>query len=132
MDRPRRPLPVDGGPIPLVDVSRFRRKVLDLPYARTSAAQKLDLYLPDLGDGPFPVLLYVHGGAFAMCDKREIPLEPFLGGLTRGYAVVSVNCRLSGEAILPAALQDLKAAVRWLRANSRKFHLDGPRIAACR
>ena len=122
---------MDGGPIPLVDVSRFRRKVLDLPYARTSAAQKLDLYLPDLGDGPFPVLLYVHGGAFAMCDKREIPLEPFLGGLTRGYAVVSVNCRLSGEAILPAALQDLKAAVRWLRANSRKFHLDGARIAAC-
>lgn len=122
---------MDGRPIPLVDVSRFRRKWLDLPYAHTSAAQKLDLYLPDSGDGPFPVLLYIHGGAFALCDKREIPLEPFLGGLPRGYAVASVNYRLSGEAVFPAALHDLKAALRWLRANGREYHLDGSRIGAC-
>ena len=54
-----------------------------------------------------------------------------LKGLERGYAVVSVNYRLSGEAIFPAGLQDIKASIRWLRANSEKYHLDGNRIAAC-
>jgi acetyl esterase/lipase len=124
-------MPPDGGPIPLADISPIRRKWLDRPYAHTSAAQKLDVYLPATGDGPFPVMLHIHGGAFAMGDKRDIPLEPFLGGLTRGYAVVSVNYRLSGEAIFPAGLQDLKASVRWLRANCGEYLLDPDRIAAC-
>jgi acetyl esterase/lipase len=124
------PMPPQG-PIPLVDVSRFRRKWLDLPYADASEAQRLDLYLPDAGEGPFPVVLHIHGGAFAMCDKREIQVEPYLRGLRRGYAVASANYRLSGEALFPAGLQDLKAAVRWLRANGARHHVDGSRIAAC-
>jgi acetyl esterase/lipase len=124
-------MPPFGGPIPLADISRIRRKWLDLPYARSSPAQKLDIYLPANGDGPFPVVLHIHGGAFATGDKRDIPLEPFLGGLKRGYAVVSVNYRLSGEAIFPAGLQDLKASVRWLRANCDEYLLDPDRIAAC-
>jgi acetyl esterase/lipase len=117
--------------MPLADISRVRRKWLDLPYAQTSAAQKLDIYLPDIGDGPFPVVFHIHGGAFAVGDKRGLPLEPFLGGLTRGYAVVSVNYRLSGEAVFPAAVQDLKASLRWLRANCGQYRLDPGRIAAC-
>ena len=60
-----------------------------------------------------------------------MPLEPYLTGLRRGYAVVSVNYRLSGEAVFPAAVQDLKAAIRWLRANGREYRLDPMRIAAC-
>jgi len=117
--------------IPEADVSHIRRKWLDRPYASVSQAQKLDIYLPAEGDGPFPVVLHIHGGAFAMGDKRDIHINPFLHGLKRGYAVVSVNYRLSGEAIFPAGLQDIKAAIRWLRANSAKYHLDGNRIAAC-
>jgi len=117
--------------IPQADVSHIRRKWLDVPYASVSQAQKLDIYLPDEGDGPFPVILYLHGGAFAIGDKRDIHLIPFLQGLKRGYAVVSVNYRLSGEATFPAGLQDIKAAIRWLRANSEKYQLDGNRIAAC-
>ena len=42
-----------------------------------------------------------------------------------------MNYRLSGEAIFPAGLQDLKASIRWLRANQDAYHLDGNRIAAC-
>jgi acetyl esterase/lipase len=116
--------------IPPADVTHIRRKWLDIPYANLSAAQKLDLYLPDEGDGPFPVLIHVHGGAFAIGDKRDIHLTPFLRGLARGYAVASVNYRLSGESIFPAGLQDIKAAIRWLRANRARYHLDGERIAA--
>jgi len=128
---PGRGMQPPPGPMPQVDVSSIRRKWLDLPYASTSPAQKLDIFLPDEGDGPFPVLLYIHGGAFASGDKRDLPLEPFLRGLSRGYAVVAVNYRLSGEAIFPAGLQDLKASIRWLRAHSADYHLDPERIAAC-
>ncbi|MBN1451526.1 MAG: alpha/beta hydrolase [Anaerolineales bacterium] len=116
---------------PLADVSHVRRKWLDLPYASLSPTQKLDIYLPDEGDGPFPVILYIHGGGFASEDKRRIHLLPFLKGVERGYAVVGVDYRLSGEAIFPAGIQDVKAAIRWLRANSQQYHLDGNRIAAC-
>jgi acetyl esterase/lipase len=117
--------------IPKADVSHIQRKWLDLPYASLSPAQKLDIYLPDVGDGPFPIVLHIHGGGFAIGDKRDIHVLAFLRGLERGYAVVSVNYRLSGEAIFPAGLQDIKAAIRWLRANSEQYHLDGNRIAAC-
>ena len=116
---------------PIADVSHIRRKWLDLPYASLSPAQKLDIYLPDEGDGPFPILLYIHGGGFAFEDKRRIHLLPFLKGIERGYAVVGVDYRLSGEALFPAGIQDVKAAIRWLRANSKQYQLDGSKIAAC-
>ena len=116
--------------IPKADVSNIHRKWLDLPYANLSPVQKLDIYLPGEGDGPFPIILHIHGGGFAIGDKRDIHVLPFLKGLERGYAVVSVNYRLSGEAIFPAGLQDIKAAIRWLRANSEHYHIDGNRIAA--
>jgi acetyl esterase/lipase len=117
-------------PVPPADVSHISRKWLDLPYANLSPAQMLDIYLPDEGDGSFPVVLYIHGGAFALGDKRNIEVLPYLTGLARGYAVVSVNYRMSGEAIFPAGLQDVKTAIRWVRANSTKYHFDGNRIAA--
>lgn len=117
--------------IPQADVSYIGRKWLDLPYANISTAQKLDIYLPDEGDGLFPVILDIHGGGFAIGDKRDIHLTSWLAGLKRGYAVVSVNYRLSSEAVFPAGLQDLKASIRWLRANQEYYHLDGNRIAAC-
>jgi len=117
--------------IPQADISHVWRKWLDLPYANISTAQKLDIYLPDEGEGLFPVILVIHGGGFAIGDKRDIHLTSWLAGLKRGYAVVSVNYRLSGEAVFPAGLQDLKASIRWLRANHEYYHLDGNRIAAC-
>jgi len=116
--------------LPKVDVSHIRRKWLDIAYAHTSQAQKLDLYLPDEGDGPFPVIVNIHGGGFEIGDKRDIHLMSMLRGLERGYAVASANYRLSGEAIFPAGLQDVKAAIRWLRTNSEQYQLDGARIVA--
>jgi acetyl esterase/lipase len=107
------------------------RMWVDVQYAPTSPAQRLDIYLPAEGDGPFPVIFHIHGGAFAFGDKRDQQVTPFLKGLARGYAVISLNYRLSGEALFPAGLQDIKAALRWVRANAGKYHLDGGRIAAC-
>ena len=114
--------------IPLADVSHIRRKWLDVVYADLSPSQKLDIYLPDEGEGPFPVILYLHGGAFSIGDKRDIYVLNILKSIKRGYALVSVNYRLSGEAIFPAGIQDVKAAIRWVRANCEKYQLDGNRI----
>lgn len=101
--------------------------VQDVAYASLSPTQKLDLYLPE-GDGPFPLIINVHGGGFMMGDKSN-PAEADTF-LANGYAVASVDYRLSGEALAPAQIQDLKAAVRWLRANAQTYNLDPERFAA--
>lgn len=115
---------------PAADTSYIKRKFLDIPYAITSPAQKLDIYLPDEGVGPFPVIMSLHGGAFMGCDKADIQVMPMLEGLNRGYAVVAINYRLSWEAKFPALVQDGKAAVRWIRANAPHYHFDPDKLAA--
>ena len=113
-----------------IDVSNIKNKFLDIPYATLSEAQKLDIYLPDEGEGPFPVIIHIHGGAFLAGDKRGLQFWPMLKGIQRGYAVISVNYRLNGEAIWPAQIHDCKAAVRWIRANAAKYNLNPEKIAA--
>jgi acetyl esterase/lipase len=103
---------------------------LDIPYAPLSPSQKLDIYLPNEGDGPFPVIVAIHGGAFMGCDKADMQVLPMLEGLKRGYAVVSINYRMSGEAKFPALVQDAKVAVRWVRANAKQYELDPQKIVA--
>ena len=99
----------------------------DVTYASASPTQKLDVYLP-AGDGPFPVVIDVHGGGFMMGDKSNPAGTDEL--LANGYAVASVDYRLSGEAKAPAQIQDIKAAVRFLRANAGEYKLDSQRFAA--
>jgi len=94
----------------------------DIAYAKMSKAETLDLFLPK-GTGPFPLVINIHGGAFLMGDKKmlDAPLAKEL--LKNGIAVATINYRLSGEAPFPAALEDAKAAVRFLRANAETFRL---------
>ncbi|MCX9157874.1 alpha/beta hydrolase [Niveibacterium sp. 24ML] len=101
----------------------------NLAYAGSSAAQKLDLHVP-AGTGPFPLVINIHGGAFMMGDKGmlDTPVKDAL--LAAGYAVATINYRLSGEAIFPAAVLDAKAAVRFLRASATTYRLDPARFAA--
>jgi acetyl esterase/lipase len=116
--------------IPTVDVGPIKRKFLDIPYASQSPNQKLDIYLPSDGDGPFPTIVFIHGGAFVLGEKRDAQLLQALEGINRGYAVVSVEHRLAFEAQYPYGLFDVKAAIRFLRANAPKFLLDGDRFAS--
>ncbi len=82
---------------------------------------KLDLYVPK-GDGPFPLVIWVHGGAWQAGSKDgNNPALPLLG---KGYAVAAINYRLSQHAKFPAQIEDCKAAVRFLRANAKKYRLD--------
>jgi len=116
--------------LPPANTSYIKRKFLDLHYAYLSPAEVLDIYLPEVGDPPYPVILQIHGGAFMGGDKSDLQVMPALKGLERGYAVVAVNYRLSLEAKFPALVLDVKAAVRWVRANARRYQLDPGRIAA--
>jgi acetyl esterase/lipase len=113
-----------------VNTDQIKQKWLDISYSTESQSQKLDVYLPDEGDGPFPVILSIHGGAFRAGDKGDSQVMPMLEGVKKGYAVVSVNYRLSQEAIFPAQIYDIKAAVRWIRANAKEYKFNPDKIAA--
>lgn len=109
------------------DPSPIRRKFLDVPYG-TLPEQKVDLYLPDEGDGPFPLIIYVHGGGWTMGSKREGALPCIIDAIEFGYAVMSVDYRLAPGVSFPEFLFDVKTAVRWARANAAEYKLDPDRF----
>ena len=111
------------------DIQSIEQKWLDVSYANASSAQKLDIYLPNEEEKIYPVIISIHGGAFMSGDKADNQVLPMLKGLERGYAVVSINYRLSGEAKFPAQIFDVKAAIRWVKANATKYDLDPDKIA---
>jgi acetyl esterase/lipase len=84
---------------------------------------------PIASQGPFPVIVQIHGGAFKSGDKADGQVNASLEGVKRGYAIVSINYRLSGEAIFPAQIQDVKAAIRFIRANAKQYNLNPNKIA---
>ena len=108
-------------------------KLANLVYGQAGGHDlKLDLYLPTTpvskGKG-WPVVLYLHSGGWRVGSKEE-------GGMyaklftDRGIALASADYRLSNEAIWPAQILDSKTAVRWTRANARRYGLDPARIGA--
>lgn len=123
----------------------------DIAYANTSPAEKLDLYLPPPAAQPAPLVVWVHGGGWRTGSKSAIaqgydpsappPPEPTRCGVItqvqtpdvpglngNGYAVAAVDYRLDQDPV--AAVKDAKAAVRFLRANATKYHLDPEKFAA--
>ena len=104
---------------------------LDLPYAGTqNPKQRLDLYLPKKrkNDGPLPVVAFVHGGGWRNGDKAggRGRVLSYVG--SGEFAGVSIGYRLSSEAKWPAQIHDCKAAIRWLKANAKNYHLAPDRI----
>lgn len=120
-------LPPEWQP-PMADISWVKRQYLDIPYGTQSKNQCLDLYLPETGNGPFPLLVHIHGGGFAFGDKRDDHLNAYLKALHRGMAVASVEYRLSGEAIFPAAVLDCREAIRYLRSHAEEYAINPQQI----
>ena len=87
--------------------------------------QKLDLYLPKQSDKPLPIIVWVHGGGWQAGSKENNPLLAYAG---KGYAVASINYRLSQHAVFPAQIEDCKTAIRWLRAHAKTYNLDPHKI----
>ncbi len=88
---------------------------------------KLDIYWHKALEGPVPLIVWIHGGAWRQGSKENPRVLPML---SEGYAVASIQYRLSQEAIFPAQIHDCKAAIRWLRANALRYGYDPDRIGA--
>ncbi len=102
------------------------RVLRDLQYVDGGHERnRLDLYLPENADGRLPLVVWIHGGAWLAGSKEGCPAVPLTA---QGYAVASINYRLSQHAVFPAQIEDCKAAIRWLRASAAKYHLDQDRI----
>lgn len=110
-----------------VNTGHIKNKWLNIPYSFISEAQKLDIYIPDTNK-IHPVIIFIHGGAFMGGDKADFQLNPALEGLKKGYAIVSINYRLSQESTFPAQIHDVKAAIRWVKANASKYHFNASKI----
>lgn len=95
----------------------------NIPYVTNGhPKQVLDLYLPTQNsDKPLPLVIWIHGGAWMAGDKANPPVMYLLD---KGFAVASVEYRFVQDAIWPAQIHDCKAAIRFLRANATKYHLD--------
>ena len=89
----------------------------------------LDLTVPGGVPGPFPVVLWIHGGGWNSGSRSPVP-TPVAALCGHGYAVAAIDYRLSTVAPWPAQIQDCKGAVRFLRANAATYGLDGDRFAA--
>jgi acetyl esterase/lipase len=95
----------------------------DLEYVPGGHARnKLDLYLPAKTGHGLPVIVWIHGGGWAWGDKADD--FPAISFVNKGFAVASINYRFTHHAIFPAQIEDCKAAIRWLRANAKKYSLD--------
>lgn len=94
--------------------------------------QIVDIYVPD-GKGPHPLVLYVHGGGWSGGHTRQSgAFEDFPRMLAafaaEGFTVASVEYRLSGEAVFPAQMRDVNAALRFLRENAVRYRIDPARV----
>ena len=102
------------------------RESKDIAYVEGGhEQQRLDIYLPS-SPGPHPLIVYVHGGAWRGGSKNDQPLGKLVA---QGFAVASVDYRLSTVAPFPAQMHDIKAAIRFLRARAGEYGLDTKRFA---
>lgn len=105
----------------------------NVPYANdTLKKHLLDVYLPPTGKSSYPVVVWVHGGAWMLNDKLAdmgYMKQTLKGFIDSGYAVASIDYRWSTSAIFPAQIQDCNQAVEFLYQNAGKYKLDKNRIA---
>lgn len=107
-----------------LSVGRAAEPVRELIYAQLSdSSLALDLHLPEaaMPHAGYPTIVWIHGGAWRSGSKENVPIQKLVG---RGYAIASVDYRLSTVAKFPAQVHDIKAAIRFLRAKADDLGLD--------
>lgn len=97
----------------------------DIEFARVDGLPlMLDLHKPAALNPP--LIVYVHGGAWRAGDKKDVPIFRLVN---HGYAIASIGYRLSTQAVFPAQIHDIKAAIRYLRAKATLYQIDASRVA---
>lgn len=105
------------------------KKYEKLQYSDVSENDYLDLYVPE-SEEPMPLLILVHGGGFIFNDSQSRqPQLMYKYFRDHGYACASINYRLAQEAAFPAGVEDVKSAIRFLRANAEEYGYDPDRFA---
>ncbi|MCM0582463.1 alpha/beta hydrolase [Weissella diestrammenae] len=110
------------------DISVSQVQYLDLAYM-TGNRHGLDIFLPNDKNERFPVVVDIYGGGLWLGAKRSFKLNPALRFLEAGFAIVSIDYSLIWQAPFPTQIYEVKAALRWLRANGDNYHLDVDKIA---
>lgn len=106
------------------------KEIKNLEYCKVGDhSLQLDLYEPEKLSGPVPLLIFIHGGGWTG-GSRDIYKFYTVRYAQKGYAAATVSYRFSGEAPFPAAVEDVKCAVRWLRAHAKDYQLDPAHFAA--
>jgi acetyl esterase/lipase len=102
----------------------------DLVYTKAGDTElKLDIARPPGGDGPFPAVLVIHGGAWRQGNKKD--MRPLMLELARrGYVAVSPQYRFCPKETFPAQVHDVKAAVRFVKAHAKDYQVDPERVGA--
>lgn len=109
----------------LVTAAALADTQTDIEYAKVGETSlKLDLHRPQ-GENP-PLIVYVHGGGWRAGSKEDVPIADLYD---KGFAIASVNYRLSTQAVFPAQVHDIKAAIRFLRANAGLYRINASKIA---
>ncbi len=101
----------------------------DVEYARPDGKPiLLDLHIPD-GPGPFPAAILIHGGGFDEGSKST-NVRPLFDVLANaGYAWFSIDYRMAPEFRFPQAIEDVNSAIKWVKSNAAKYHVDSTKIA---
>ena len=108
-------------------VPDYAVKHANIEYAKAgNKSLLLDLYLPKNQTGKIPLVMWVHGGGWKNGSKDKLK---GLWLVKHGYAVASINYRLTHEAIWPAQINDCRSAVRFLKSNADKYQLNGQIVA---
>jgi acetyl esterase/lipase len=105
----------------------------NIPYREgNSRAYTLDLAMPaNFGGKQRPAIVIVHGGGWRAGSKEDRVYQKFMIDYAqKGYVTINVNYRLTDEAAFPACIEDVKCAVRWLRAHAKDYNIDPERIGA--
>ena len=113
------------------DYFKIEDKISDCRWADVCYADdeleghKLDIYLPDTGKSSHKVVVLIYGSAWFANNMKQNAFQVFGRSLLdKGFAVVSINHRSSRDAKFPAQINDVKAAIRFIRANAAKYKLD--------
>ena len=99
----------------------------DIEYSRVGGRLEMDVAIPRQGEGPFPAVVCIHGGGFR-AGSRKSYVDVAYRLAQAGYVAATVSYRLSPKNQFPAHVEDVKAAVRFLRANAARFQIDPARI----
>lgn len=106
----------------------IKNKFLNIQYAEGDERRQFDIYLPNEGVKPYPVIIDIFGGGWYFGGKSSYKLEPALNLHRKGFAVASINYSLSYQQQFPVQVDEIKAAIRFIKVHAAEYGIDPDKI----